>query len=133
HHRHHRVLGLGQGSSRRVLLSEAGLVLLGRRRWAPRRWDLSGWLARHARMLFYSAADYPDDSGKRLRSQSTMSCSGVPGVNISSTPRFLSAVMSSSGMMPPPKTMMSVALRRFNSSTTAGNSVMCAPEWMERP
>ena len=40
-----------------------------------------------------------------------MSCSGVPGVKISATPRFLSAVMSSSGMMPPPKTTMSVAFR----------------------
>jgi len=41
--------------------------------------------------------------------------------------------MSSSGMMPPPNTTMSVALRRFNSWTTAGNKVMCAPEWMESP
>ena len=34
----------------------------------------------------------------------TMSCVELPGVKISVTPRVLSLGMSSSGMMPPPKT-----------------------------
>lgn len=41
--------------------------------------------------------------------------------------------MSSSGMMPPPKTLMSSASRSFNSSSTRTNSVLWAPERIERP
>ena len=54
-------------------------------------------------------------SGKRFRSQSTIPCRGVPGVNSSATPFCLRVAMSSSGMMPPPKTTMSVAWRRLSS------------------
>ncbi len=41
--------------------------------------------------------------------------------------------MSSSGMMPPPNTSMSSALELRSRSSTAGKSVMCAPDMMESP
>ena len=46
----------------------------------------------------------------------TMSCVELPGVKISVTPRSLSLGMSSSGMMPPPKTRMSLGA----SASSAG-------------
>src|SRR5205823_6935089 len=70
---------------------------------------------------------------KRWLIQSTIPWRGAPGVKISATPRFLSSSMSSSGMMPPPNTTMSPAPFSLSTSITRGNSVMCAPAWMERP
>jgi hypothetical protein len=37
------------------------------------------------------------------------------------------------GMMPPPNTNTSPAPLSRRSLTTFGNSVMCAPEWQDRP
>src|SRR5262249_35257689 len=62
----------------------------------------------------------------------TMSCVELPGVKISETPRPFSRGMSSSGMMPPPNTPMSDAFDSLSSSSTAGKSVMWAPDMMER-
>ncbi len=41
--------------------------------------------------------------------------------------------MSSSGMIPPPNTSMSPAFDARSRSITAGKSVMCAPDMMDRP
>jgi hypothetical protein len=49
-----------------------------------------------------------------LRSQVTISSRGVPGVKISATPAFLSAVMSSSGTMPPLKRGLDHHCRRLS-------------------
>ena len=50
------------------------------------------------------------------RTQSTISVMVAPGVKTSATPSLLSSGMSSSGMMPPPKTTMSSAPRSRSSS-----------------
>src|SRR5207248_10637195 len=57
----------------------------------------------------------------------------APGVKISRTPSFFSSGMSGSGMMPPPKTITSPAPSFLSRSRIAGNSVMCAPDMIERP
>jgi len=57
----------------------------------------------------------------------------APGVKIFATPACSSSGMSAFGMMPPPNTTMSVALRSSSSLTSLANSVMCAPESTERP
>src|SRR5207253_4956264 len=59
--------------------------------------------------------------------KSMMACSEVPGPKISTTPIFFRASASSWGMMPPPNTTMSEALRSLSSSRMRGISVMCAP------
>ncbi|CAM5514772.1 hypothetical protein SMICM304S_08199 [Streptomyces microflavus] len=56
----------------------------------------------------------------------TISAVGAPGANNSATPSFFSGAMSSSGMIPPPNTLMSSASRSFSSSITFANSVLCA-------
>ena len=63
----------------------------------------------------------------------TMSWVLEPGVKIAATPLSFSFGMSSSGMMPPPKTLMSVAFYLFSRSMTAGESVMCAPDMIDMP
>ena len=50
-----------------------------------------------------------------------------------SMPASLSLGMSSAGMTPPPKTTTSSAPRSRSRSTTLGNSVMWAPEWLDNP
>jgi hypothetical protein len=67
------------------------------------------------------------------RTQSTMSCVGVPGVKTLRTPRRCNSGMSSSGMIPPPNTAMSVACRSRRSCITRANSVRCAPDSTESP
>ncbi len=57
----------------------------------------------------------------------------APGVKIFATPSCLSSSMSAAGMMPPPKTMMSLAPRSFSSSSTRPNCVIWAPERIDRP
>src|SRR5262249_21350179 len=52
--------------------------------------------------------------------QATPASVFAPGVNTSSTPADFSAGMSSSGMIPPPKTAMSDAPRSRRSSITLG-------------
>src|SRR5262249_40197907 len=54
----------------------------------------------------------------------TISCVELPGVKISATPAFFRRGMSSSGMMPPPKTETSSAFCFRSSSSTAGKRVM---------
>ena len=51
----------------------------------------------------------------------TMASVVAPGVKISSTPACLSVGISSSGMIPPPKTAISSAPDSFSSSITFGN------------
>ncbi len=65
--------------------------------------------------------------------QSTIDCVVAPGVKISATPFSFSGAMSASGMMPPPKTLMSSASRCLSSSMTFTKSVLCAPERIDRP
>lgn len=65
--------------------------------------------------------------------QSTIDVVVAPGVKISATPSSFSGGMSASGMMPPPKTLMSSASRSFSSSMTFEKSVLCAPDRMDRP
>src|SRR5207302_94772 len=72
-------------------------------------------------------------SPRRSRSHATISVVGAPGVKIFSIPASASFGMSSFGMMPPPNTTTSPAPCWRRSSTTLGNSVMCAPEWQESP
>src|SRR5205814_166220 len=67
------------------------------------------------------------------RIQSTISCVEAPGVKTLATPARARAGMSSSGMMPPPKTSLSPPPRWRSSSTTAGKSVRWAPERIESP
>jgi hypothetical protein len=55
------------------------------------------------------------------------------GVNSAATPASASARRSSSGMMPPPKSTMSSPPRLRSSASTAGKSVMWAPERIDRP
>jgi hypothetical protein len=57
----------------------------------------------------------------------------APGLKIFATPSRASSGMSSSGMIPPPKTNTSPAPRAESASMTAGNSVMWAPDMIERP
>jgi hypothetical protein len=67
------------------------------------------------------------------RTQATIWASEAPGVKMPLTPAASSRARSSSGMMPPPKTTMSPAPRRRSASMTAGNSVLCAPDMIDRP
>ena len=65
--------------------------------------------------------------------QAMMSASGVPGVKTPFTPAAFNVPTSSSGMMPPPNTTMSVASCSLSSSMTRANSVICAPERTDSP
>lgn len=65
--------------------------------------------------------------------QATISVVVAPGVKISATPFSFSGAMSASGMIPPPNTLMSAASRSARSSSTRANSVLCAPERIDRP
>src|SRR5690606_26088630 len=67
-------------------------------------------------------------SAKYARTKSIGALVGVPGPNSLPTPCASSAAMSSSGMMPPPITSTWSIPCCFSSSSTRGNSVMCAPE-----
>src|SRR5207237_1252417 len=67
------------------------------------------------------------------RTHSAIDLVVAPGVKISRTPSFFSSGMSESGMIPPPKTITSSAPCFLSRSITAGNSVMCAPDMIERP
>src|ERR1700682_5919162 len=64
---------------------------------------------------------------KPALTKSMMDLREVPGPKISTTPIFFSSLASSCGMMPPPKTTISVALRSLSSSSIRGMSVMWAP------
>src|SRR6185369_17718853 len=57
----------------------------------------------------------------------------APGVKTLATPSSSRTGMSSSGMIPPPKSTMSEASRSASSSTSRRKSVMWAPERTERP
>ena len=72
-------------------------------------------------------------SARRPLSQPTISPVEAPGVKIFSIPASRSRGMSSLGMIPPPNTSTSPAPFSRSSVTTFGNSVMCAPEWQDRP
>src|SRR5262249_48492816 len=67
------------------------------------------------------------------RTHSAIDRVGAPGWKTSSPPIPWEGPMSESGMIPPPKTTTSWAPWFFKSSMTAGNSVMCAPDMIERP
>ena len=56
-----------------------------------------------------------------------MSLSDVPGPKFPLTPDFSSIFLSSSGIVPPPTTSTSLIPFFFNSLTTLGNNVPCAP------
>ena len=62
-----------------------------------------------------------------------MSPSGAPGVKISATPISFNFAISASGMIPPAKARTSPAPRAASSSRIFGNSVMWAPDRMDRP
>ena len=65
--------------------------------------------------------------------QAVMSASGAPGVKISATPARFSSGMSASGMIPPAKTSTSPAPWSPRVSMIRGNSVMCAPDRIDKP
>ena len=62
-----------------------------------------------------------------------IACVVDPGRNTSATPRSFRRGTSSCGMMPPPKTATSLAPFWRSRSTTAGKSVMWAPDMMDMP
>jgi hypothetical protein len=62
-----------------------------------------------------------------------MSSVEVPGRKISLIPAFLSAGISSTGIMPPPKTRISSAFFSLRIWTTFGKRLLWAPDRLERP
>src|SRR2546425_6938290 len=58
---------------------------------------------------------------------------GVPGPNSLPVPCVSSALMSSGGMMPPPVSSTSWRPAASSNLRTLGNSVMCAPDKIDRP
>ena len=67
-------------------------------------------------------------------SQSVIVAIVVPGVKMAATPSSLRAAMSGPGMMPPPNTQRRRPPRGPQTApSTLGNSVMWAPESMDRP
>ena len=76
---------------------------------------------------------WPSRSSSAPASQSTMACIGVPGVKMAATPCSLRVAMSSSGMIPPPKTSTSPTPLSFSWAMTLGNSVLWAPDRSDRP
>src|ERR1700676_5117069 len=69
----------------------------------------------------------------RLWMKSTMSCVDVPGRKISAMPDCLRAGISASGMMPPTSTVTSFMPLSCSRLISCGQSVLCAPERIERP
>src|SRR5262249_7527505 len=98
---------------------------------AQRRFDLRGTLhCKQQRNRDHAASTLGRNS---FSTQSTMSCVDAPGLRMAATPSLRNAASSSAGMIPPPNTTTSLAPRAFSASSTAGISVMCAPDMIDRP